>query len=77
VGYGLAQGKSLQTVLGEIDGTAEGVNTTPVLIQLAQQENISVPISAQVDRLLKGEITPQEAVDALVRRDLKPEMDDF
>jgi glycerol-3-phosphate dehydrogenase (NAD(P)+) len=77
VGYGLALGKSLETVLGEIAGTAEGVNTTPVLIQLAQQENISVPISAQVDRLLKGEITPQEAVDALVRRDLKPEMDDL
>lgn len=73
VGYGLAQGKSLETVLAEIAGTAEGVNTTPVLIQLAAQENISVPISVQVDRLLKGEITPQEAVDALVRRDLKPE----
>ncbi len=77
VGYGLAQGKSLETVLGEIDGTAEGVNTTPVLMQLARQETISVPISAQVDRLLKGEITPQEAVDALVQRDLKPEMDEL
>ncbi|MGA1410290.1 MAG: NAD(P)H-dependent glycerol-3-phosphate dehydrogenase, partial [Prochlorotrichaceae cyanobacterium] len=66
VGYGLAQGKSLPEVLGEIAGTAEGVSTTPVLIQLATQEKISVPISVQVHRLLQGEITPQAAVDALV-----------
>jgi glycerol-3-phosphate dehydrogenase (NAD(P)+) len=74
VGYGLAQGKSLPEVLGEIAGTAEGVSTTPVLIQLAAQEKISVPISVQVHRLLQGEITPQAAVDALVRRDLKAEL---
>ena len=73
VGYGLAQGKSLQQVLGEIQGTAEGVNTANVLMDVAQQEQISMPISAQVYELLNGKITPQEAVDALVRRNLKRE----
>jgi glycerol-3-phosphate dehydrogenase (NAD(P)+) len=73
VGYGLALGKSLPTVLTELEGTAEGVNTTQVLVQLAHQQGISMPISDQVYRLLQGEITPQAAVDALMLRDSKPE----
>lgn len=77
VGYGLAQGKSLERVLSELEGTAEGVNTTHVLIDLANQQKIAVPISRQVYRLLKGKTTPQEAVQALMERDLKPEFGDL
>jgi glycerol-3-phosphate dehydrogenase (NAD(P)+) len=73
VGYGLAQGATLPEVLASLQGTAEGVNTTRVLIQLAQQQNISLPIAYQVNRLLNGEITPQQAVAALMLRDAKPE----
>ncbi|MBW4576356.1 MAG: NAD(P)H-dependent glycerol-3-phosphate dehydrogenase [Aphanothece sp. CMT-3BRIN-NPC111] len=73
VGYGLAQGKTLPEVIAEVEGTAEGVNTTQVLIQRANHLGISVPISYQVYRLLKGEITPQEALEALMLRDIKPE----
>lgn len=73
VGYGLAQGKSLSEVLAHLQGTAEGVNTTQVLMKLAEQQAIAVPISHQVDRLLKGDITPQAAVEALMLRDYKPE----
>lgn len=74
VGYGLAQGKSLTQVLAQLEGTAEGVNTTQVLVKLAEQQQIPVPISHQVDRLLKGEITPEAAVNALMLRDYKPEV---
>ena len=77
VGYGLAQGKSLEQILAELGSTAEGVNTTHVLIDLANREEIPVPISRQVHRLLKGAITPQEAVEALMERDLKPESCDL
>ncbi|MFW6358005.1 MAG: NAD(P)H-dependent glycerol-3-phosphate dehydrogenase, partial [Chroococcales cyanobacterium] len=77
VGYGLAQGKSLEEVLSELEGTAEGVNTTQVLVQLARDEQIAVPISRQVFRLLKGKTTPQEAVQALMARELKAEFDDL
>ncbi|NJO44073.1 MAG: NAD(P)H-dependent glycerol-3-phosphate dehydrogenase [Cyanobacteria bacterium CRU_2_1] len=73
VGYGLAQGKSLEQILTELQSTAEGVNTTNVLIDLANREGIAVPVSHQVYRLLNGTITPQEAVDALMDRDLKSE----
>lgn len=74
VGYQLAQGKTLAEILDKLEGTAEGVNTTHVLIELANQQGISVPISYQVYRLLQGEVTPQAAVDALMLRDVKPEI---
>lgn len=74
VGYGLAQGKTLTDVIAQLQGTAEGVNTTQVLIKLANEQAIAVPISHQVDRLLKGDITPQAAVEALMLRDYKPEI---
>lgn len=73
VGYGLAQGKSLEQVLLEIEGTAEGINTTNVLINLAKQQNIYVPIAFQVYQLLQQKITPEEAVRSLMERDLKSE----
>lgn len=73
VGHGLAQGKSLETVLAEIQSTAEGVNTTHVLMDLAKAANVPVPITRQVHRLLNGEISPEETVIALMERDLKPE----
>ncbi|MEM8805869.1 MAG: NAD(P)H-dependent glycerol-3-phosphate dehydrogenase [Cyanobacteria bacterium P01_G01_bin.38] len=77
VGYGLAQGKPLDQILEELGSTAEGVNTAHVLVDIANREGIPIPISRQVHRLLNGAITPQEAVEALMERDLKPEACDL
>ena len=77
VGYGLAQGKALEQILAELEGTAEGVNTANVLIKLANEQAIAVPIARQVYRLLKGKTTPLEAVQALMERELKPEFCDL
>ncbi|WP_375495586.1 NAD(P)H-dependent glycerol-3-phosphate dehydrogenase [uncultured Nostoc sp.] len=73
VGYQLAGGKSLTETLANLQGTAEGVNTCRVLMQRAKQQNITVPITEQVYRLLQGEITPRQALDKLMLRDIKPE----
>lgn len=73
VGYGLAQGKTLEEIIEELQSTAEGVNTTNVLINIAKREQIPVPISWQVYLLLNNKITPQEAVAALMGRNLKQE----
>lgn len=77
VGYGLATGKTLDEILENLIGTAEGVNTANVLVKLADRETIPVPISRQVHRLLRGRITPQEAVQALMERELKAEFCDL
>ncbi|MBE9079526.1 NAD(P)H-dependent glycerol-3-phosphate dehydrogenase [Romeria aff. gracilis LEGE 07310] len=77
VGYGLSQGKALDQILAELGSTAEGVNTAYVLMDIANREGIPVPISRQVHRLLKGSITPREALEGLMERDLKPESCDL
>jgi glycerol-3-phosphate dehydrogenase (NAD(P)+) len=73
VGYGLAQGKSLTEILANLQGTAEGINTTKVLIQIADRHQIYMPITVLVDRLLRGEITAPDAIVALMLRDRKSE----
>ena len=76
VGYQLAQGRTLAQVLLDLQGTAEGVNTTQVVMHLAQREQIPVPITQEVYRLLQGQVSPQDAVEALMERKLKPEVYD-
>jgi glycerol-3-phosphate dehydrogenase (NAD(P)+) len=73
VGYSLAQGKNLNDILATLPGTAEGINTTRVLIQIADQHKIYMPITVLVDRLLAGQITAQEAIVALMSGDRKSE----
>ncbi|MBH8566932.1 NAD(P)H-dependent glycerol-3-phosphate dehydrogenase [Nostoc sp. CENA67] len=73
VGYQMAGGKTLTAILFNLPGTAEGVNTCQVLMRLAKQQNITMPITEQVYRLLQGEVTPRQALDELMLRDIKPE----
>jgi glycerol-3-phosphate dehydrogenase (NAD(P)+) len=73
VGYQLACGKTLTEILARLQGTAEGINTTNVLMQRAKQQNISTPIAEQVYRLLQGEVTPRQALEELMLRDRKSE----
>ena len=73
VGYGLGEGRMLPDILASLEGTAEGVNTVPTMVALANREGISIPIIRQVNKLLLGRLSPQAAVEALMERDLKPE----
>ncbi|MCG6134975.1 MAG: NAD(P)H-dependent glycerol-3-phosphate dehydrogenase [Nostoc sp. LLA-1] len=75
VGYQMASGLSLTEILANLQGTAEGVNTCQVLMQRAKQQNITIPITEQVYRLLQGEVTPRQALEELMLRDIKPEYD--
>ena len=72
VGFGLGQGEQLPDLLMRL-GTAEGVNTAHVLVQLAQQQQLELPIAQQVCALLDGLTTPLAAVMTLMSRDLKGE----
>ena len=73
VGYQMAGGKTLVEVLANLPGTAEGVNTCQVLIKRAQEHRIAIPITQQVYALLQGEVTPRQALEELMLRDIKPE----
>ncbi|NET01004.1 MAG: NAD(P)H-dependent glycerol-3-phosphate dehydrogenase [Sphaerospermopsis sp. SIO1G2] len=73
VGYQLASGKTLTEILAALKGTAEGVNTCQVLMQISQQQQLTLPITEQVYHLLEAEITPQQALNELMLRNIKPE----
>ncbi len=78
VGYRLAQGETIDQVLATLEGTAEGINTTQVLMQLVRSQTdpqaIELPITEQVDRLIQGDSTPAEALNALMSRVSKAEI---
>ena len=73
VGYRLAQGETIDQVLATLEGTAEGINTCMVLIQLATHAAIDLPITQQVSRLLQSQVTPVDALNILMARVSKPE----
>ena len=73
VGYGLAQGKTLEQILEELGSTAEGVNTAQVVMAIARRDQLVLPICQQVEQLLRGAISPAAAVAALMERQLKAE----
>ena len=73
VGYRLAQGETIDQVLATLEGTAEGINTCLVLIELATHAAIDLPITQQVSRLLQGQVTPMDALNILMARVSKPE----
>jgi len=72
-GYALAQGKTLSQAQTEIGQVVEGVRTSREVKRLAQQGGIDMPIVEQVDKVLQGLCTPNEAVQALLSRQPKPE----
>lgn len=74
VGVKLGQGQKLSQILDELGQVAEGVNTTRSVHDLMKRENVEMPISAGVYRLLFDEdVDPRDAVFELMGRRLKPE----
>ena len=73
VGLGLGRGKRLASVLSEIGQEAEGVATARELYKLAQRLDVDMPITQQVYKVLYENVSPQAAVEALLKRDPRPE----
>ena len=76
VGYGLAQGKSMAQILEELGATAEGVNTVNVLIEIARELNVPVPIATAVHQMIHGQIQASEVVQMMMARELKSELEE-
>jgi glycerol-3-phosphate dehydrogenase (NAD(P)+) len=74
VGLALASGKSLTDAVAALGGeVAEGVATSPVLLELAEKAGVEMPIAAMVASILSGATTPSDAVRSLMTRALKEE----
>lgn len=54
VGFGLAQGKSLTQILGELGEVAEGVYSAKSIVQISKKHNLYTPIAFEVQAILDG-----------------------
>ncbi len=74
-GLYLGQGKSLEQARAAIDQVVEGVQTAREVYALAQQHGIEMPITERVYGVLYQKQTPAKAVELLLAREQKIEMD--
>lgn len=74
-GMRLGGGETLTDILASRNSVTEGVATAPALVRLAAKHDVDMPICIAVNRVLSGDITPSEAMAALLARPLKSETD--
>ena len=70
-GYDLGRGKSVSEAGGS--KLAEGVFTAHVLVEMARARGIEMPIAEAVSAILRGAVTVDGAVEALMTRPVKGE----
>jgi glycerol-3-phosphate dehydrogenase (NAD(P)+) len=73
VGIELAKGRKLADIVDSMTMIAEGVETTAAACDLARKCHIDMPITEQMDALLRGRTSPREAIRELMERALKTE----
>jgi glycerol-3-phosphate dehydrogenase (NAD(P)+) len=67
VGFQLGQGKSLTQIIEEMDEVAEGVKTAKVVMELAKDYNVDMPISREVYKVLYEGNTVYDAFNGLIK----------
>ena len=75
VGIQLGRGCSLDEILRDMRMVAEGVRTTGAALALGERHGIELPITAQMAAVLDGHRSPREAVEALMGRKQRHEVD--
>lgn len=73
----LGQGKSLEEVTEGMGMVIEGVRTTKAAYQLAQKYAVVMPLTAALYQVLFEDVSPKIAVDQLMTRMKKQEVDDL
>ena len=73
LGFGLASGRDLQSVLKELGQTVEGAPTSRAAVRLAHQLDIDMPITTATHAVLFEGASPRKVVNDLMVRTLQPE----
>ncbi len=76
-GHMLGQGKKLDDVLESMGMVVEGVRTTKAAYELAKELGVKMPITEVLYEVLFDGKNPKEAVDSLMARGKKQEMNDL
>ncbi len=74
-GLELAKGETVDDACKNIGQAIEGINTAHEVLQLALENQIEMPITEQVCKVLNGEVKPDEAVKNLLMREQRQELD--
>jgi glycerol-3-phosphate dehydrogenase (NAD(P)+) len=75
VGVELGQGRQLADILAGMHMVAEGVRTTGAALALGARHGLELPITAQMSTVLDGRVSPLEAVEILMGRRQRAEVD--
>jgi glycerol-3-phosphate dehydrogenase (NAD(P)+) len=75
VGIELGRGRTLDDILSGMHMVAEGVRTTGAALALGARHGIELPIAWQMQKVLEGRTSPSEAVDALMGRRQRAEVE--
>ena len=67
-GKALGEGRSAEEILDERTAVTEGVATAPAILALAAQHQVDMPICQAVADILSGQVSLDEAMDALLAR---------
>ena len=73
----LGQGQKLEDVISGMGMIIEGVRTTKAAHQLASKYEVSMPLTEALYSVLFEEVAPKEAVDQLMNRMKKQEVEDL
>jgi len=73
VGVELGRGRNIDEIVAAMTMVAEGVNSTPAVLELAASLKVDTPIVANVAAVLAGELRVAELVPALMSRQARAE----
>ena len=73
VGFNLGRGRKIEDIINEMAEVAEGVKTVKVVMELAEEYKIEMPITSEVYKVLYEGGTVQRAFRGLLRRDVGSE----
>jgi glycerol-3-phosphate dehydrogenase (NAD(P)+) len=71
--FGIALGKGEKADTAAHGKLAEGAFTAPVLLEMAHERQVDMPISAAVAAVLAGQLSVDEAIESLLTRPIRAE----
>lgn len=74
VGYNIGRGLSLEEITSGMNMIAEGVKTTKSVSQWSRRNNVEMPITEAVYKVLFNKMDPRDAVNELMTRNAKDEI---
>jgi len=75
LGFKIAEGKSLDQALEEMDEVAEGINTIKIVKQLADSQGLKPLITETLHKILFDGMTPENGVNFLMRHQANIDID--